>query len=117
MKKVQESDTGSEDDLFMEEDSEMLNYEGNEGEGYGFDDESDEAEQGEDDGDNDDDEGDEEGMNDAENEERNNAEIEELEKEYLGLRHEEQDLLNNLKILSLSLSSLSSSSPATLYHL
>uniref|UniRef100_A0A161ZJT9 Apoptosis-antagonizing transcription factor C-terminal domain-containing protein n=1 Tax=Daucus carota subsp. sativus TaxID=79200 RepID=A0A161ZJT9_DAUCS len=36
-------------------------------------------------------------MENAKNEERNIAEVEELEKEYMELRHEEQDLLKNLR--------------------
>ncbi|XP_063937583.1 uncharacterized protein LOC108196688 isoform X2 [Daucus carota subsp. sativus] len=40
---------------------------------------------------------DDEEMENAKNEERNIAEVEELEKEYMELRHEEQDLLKNLR--------------------
>ncbi|XP_017219576.1 uncharacterized protein LOC108196688 isoform X1 [Daucus carota subsp. sativus] len=115
MKRGREADC--EDDVFTSQGAETLDYEDSEGDGSEFDSdgladhESDGDEDNEDDGFKDDDsDGDEddeisgeeeveddEEMENAKNEERNIAEVEELEKEYMELRHEEQDLLKNLR--------------------
>ncbi|KAM7476268.1 hypothetical protein LguiB_023511 [Lonicera macranthoides] len=73
-KEVQESESGSDDEVdFMEEDR-MLNVEDEE--------EGDDSENFDD--------------TDNEDEGRKNSEMEELEKEYMNIRHEEQDILKNL---------------------
>ncbi|KAL1802748.1 hypothetical protein ACET3Z_031395 [Daucus carota] len=108
MKRGREAD--SEDDVFTKSGAETLDYEDSEGDGSEFDSdgladhESDGHEDNEDDDSDGDDEisgeeevEDDEEMENAENEKRNIAEVEELEKEYIELRHEEQDLLKNLR--------------------
>ncbi|KAK1357592.1 rRNA processing protein-related [Heracleum sosnowskyi] len=117
MKRGREND--NEDDVFSEEGAELLDSDDNEVDGSDFGDysdalenhDSDGVEDDENDGLEDDSNGDdddeisgeeEEGeddeeMEDAEKEERDMAEVEELEKEYTGLRHQEQDLLRNLR--------------------
>ncbi|KAL1807436.1 hypothetical protein ACET3Z_024426 [Daucus carota] len=115
MKRGREADC--EDDVFTSQGAETLDYEDSEGDGSEFDSdgladhESDGDEDNEDDGFKDDDSDgddddeisgeeeveDDEEMENAKNEERNIAEVEELEKEYMELRHEEQDLLKNLR--------------------
>ncbi|KAL8154752.1 uncharacterized protein LOC141660553 [Apium graveolens] len=100
----------SEDDVFTNEGAELLDSEDDEVDGSDFDDEGDDLEDQDSDGVEDDEndgleddeisgdeEGEEDEMEDAEHEERNIAEVEELEKEYSGLRHQEQDLLKNLR--------------------
>ncbi|CAK9146197.1 unnamed protein product [Ilex paraguariensis] len=84
-KKEQESDTGSEDEGDME--NQMLDVENE------FDDDDDDDEDNDDD---DEEDNIEEDGYQVQNDDIKNAEMEELEKEYMGLRHE-QDLLKNLK--------------------
>ncbi|XP_017224618.1 uncharacterized protein LOC108200864 [Daucus carota subsp. sativus] len=110
MKRGREAD--SEDDVFTKSGAETLDYVDSEGDGSEFDSDglADHESDGDEDNEDDDSNGDEddeisgeeeveddEEMENTENEKRNIAEVEEVEKEYIELRQEEQDLLKNLR--------------------